>query len=65
MHAALGDDLAVKVSQLFQEPDILQQHRAARASCQAVLIVSDGGTSNRGQRPSIISRHSIDCSYFL
>ena len=31
VHAALGDDLAVEVRELLEEPDVLQQHRAARA----------------------------------
>ena len=31
VHPALGDDLAVEVGQLLQEPDVLQQHRTPRA----------------------------------
>jgi hypothetical protein len=49
VHAPLGDDLAVKMRQLFQEPDILQQHRAARAGGHGVLVVRDGRTGSGGQ----------------
>ena len=39
MHAALGDHFAVEMGQLFQEPHVLQQHRATGAGSQAVLVV--------------------------
>ncbi|MNL13283.1 hypothetical protein D3C87_1341860 [compost metagenome] len=42
VHAALGNHLAVEVGQLFQEPYVLQQGRAARTSGLNVLVVDDG-----------------------
>ena len=49
MHAPLGDDLAVEVGELLEEPDILQQQRAARTGGHAVLVVRDG-RSRRGSQ---------------
>jgi hypothetical protein len=42
VHAPLGDHLAVEVSQLLQQPDVLQQRRAARASGLRVGVVDYG-----------------------
>jgi len=42
VHAPLGDDLAVEVGQLLQQPHILHHHRTARAGCQGVFILGDG-----------------------
>ena len=41
VHAALGDHLPVKVGEFFQEPDILQQYRAARSCGHHILVVDD------------------------
>jgi len=41
VHASLGDDLAVEVGQLLQEPDVLQQLGAAGAGGEHVLVVRD------------------------
>ena len=41
MHAALGDHLAVEMRQLLDQPDVLQQRRAARAGGHNVGVVSD------------------------
>ena len=49
MHAALGDDFAVEVGQLFQEPHILQQGRATRAGRLDVLVVDDRRAKGGGQ----------------
>ena len=49
VHAPLGNDLAVKVRQLFKQPDILQQGRAARARRHGVLVVHHGRASDGGQ----------------
>ncbi len=49
MHAALGDDFAVEVGQLFQEPHILQQGRAAWACRLDVLVVDDRRAKGGGQ----------------
>ena len=49
MHSALRDHLPIKLGELLQEPDILQQRRAARSSGHGVLVVDDGRSSVRGQ----------------
>ena len=41
MHAPFGDDFAVEVGELLEEPDILQQFRAARAGGHDVLVVGN------------------------
>ncbi|MPN01697.1 hypothetical protein SDC9_148908 [bioreactor metagenome] len=41
VHAALGNDFAVEVGELFEQPDILQQNRAARAGGHRVLVVDN------------------------
>ena len=41
MHAALGDHLAVEMRQLLEQPDVLQQRRAARAGGHDVGVVGD------------------------
>nr|GFD03752.1 hypothetical protein [Tanacetum cinerariifolium] len=43
VHAALRDHFTIKVSQFFQEPDILQQRRAIRAGGLDVLVIDYGG----------------------
>ncbi len=48
MHAALGDNLTVKVSVLFEEPGVLDDLRAAGACCHRVLIIDHGGTGLAG-----------------
>ena len=49
VHAALGDHLPVEVGEFLQEPDILQQHRAARSGGHDVLVVGDGSAGVGGQ----------------
>ena len=49
VHAPLGDDLAVEVGELFQEPDILQQLRPARAGGHHVLVVGNRAAGVGGQ----------------
>ena len=39
VHAPFRDHLAVKMGQLFQVPDILQQHGAARTGGHGILII--------------------------
>ncbi|MNJ56736.1 hypothetical protein D3C77_522970 [compost metagenome] len=46
MHAPLGDDFTVEVGELFKEPYVLQQHRAARARSHDVLVIHYGSTGN-------------------
>jgi hypothetical protein len=41
MQTAFRDDFAVKVTQLFEIPYILQQYRAPRACSHGVLVVGD------------------------
>lgn len=50
VHAALGNDLAVEVGQLFQQPHVFHQQRAARASGPAVLVVHHRCAEGRGHR---------------
>ena len=49
VHAALGNHFAVEVGQLFQEPDVLQQHRAARAGRLRILVVDDRRAEGGGE----------------
>jgi hypothetical protein len=49
VHAPLRNDFAIKVGEFFQEPDILQQLRAARAGGHDVLVVGDGTASVGGK----------------
>src|SRR5690606_4590540 len=51
VHPPLGDDLAVEVGELLQEPDVLEQHRPARAGGDGVVVVPDGraGGGREGQ----------------
>ena len=42
VHAPLGDHFAVEVRELLEQPDVLQQRRAARAGGLDVLVVDDG-----------------------
>jgi hypothetical protein len=49
MHAALRDDLAVEVSQLFHIPDILHKHGPAWAGGHGILIIGYGCASRGGQ----------------
>ena len=48
MHSAFRDNLTVEVGQFFQKPDILQQHRAARASGDDIIIIDNRGASGGG-----------------
>src|SRR5699024_7784838 len=49
VHAALGDDLAVEVRQLLQEPDVLQQHRPTGPGRHCVVVVPDRCAGGGGQ----------------
>ena len=44
-HAAFRDYLPIKMSQLFQKPDILKQHRAARSGGHNVLVIDNGAAA--------------------
>ncbi len=50
VHAALGNDLAVEVGQLFQQPHVFHQQRATRAGGLAVLVVHHRRAEGRGHR---------------
>ncbi|KAI1696513.1 helix-turn-helix domain-containing protein [Ditylenchus destructor] len=64
VHAALGNDLAVEVGQLLQQPDVLQERGAARACGLDVEVVDDGraaGVADRtGQGGSLAVRAERD-----
>src|SRR6202012_4120412 len=49
VHAAFGDELAVKVGQLLQVPDVLQQHRASRAGGHDIVVVHHRRTTGGGE----------------
>ena len=49
VHTPLRDHLAAEVGELLQEPDILQQLRAARACGHRILVVDDGRAGVGGQ----------------
>ena len=49
VHAPFRDNFTVKMGQFFQEPDILQQLRAAGAGGHRILIIGDGRPGNGGQ----------------
>ncbi|MNL76434.1 hypothetical protein D3C87_2024000 [compost metagenome] len=57
MHAALGDHFTVEVSQLFQEPNVLQQHRAAFTCGDHVIIIDNRGAGCGGQ--SFLAHHLL------
>ncbi|KAG1251847.1 hypothetical protein G6F65_018175 [Rhizopus arrhizus] len=50
VHAALGNDLAVEIGQLLQQPHVFHQQRAARAGGLAVLVVHHRRAEGRGHR---------------
>ncbi len=39
----LRDPFPIEVSQLFHQPDVLHQYRAAGAGSEAVVVVDNGG----------------------
>ena len=49
MHAALGDHLAIEMRQLLDQPDVLQQGRAARAGGLDVEVVDHRRAGGMGQ----------------
>ena len=49
VHAPFGDHLPVKVGQLLQVPDVLQQHGAARPGGHGVLVVGHRRAGIGGQ----------------
>src|SRR3546814_9574706 len=57
MHAALGDHLAVEMRQFLDQPDILQQGRAARASRHDVVVVGNRCAGRMGQRGAFLVGH--------
>ncbi len=59
VHAPLRDDLAVEVGELLEEPDVLEQQRAARTGGQGVLVVRDRCAGDRGQRLLVVLRHYL------
>src|ERR1700722_4842929 len=44
MHPALRNDLAIKVCELLDQPDVLQQGRTTTTGCQDIRVVWYGGT---------------------
>ncbi|MGY2982932.1 hypothetical protein ACVI1K_000279 [Bradyrhizobium sp. USDA 4508] len=52
MHPPLRDHLAVKMRQLLDQPDILQQCGSARPRRQDVHIIGNGGAGGVGQKRS-------------
>ncbi len=49
VHAALGDDLTIEVRELLQQPNVLEQRRAARSGRHRILIVDDGRSRSSRQ----------------
>ncbi len=49
MDHALGSALAVEVLQLFDQVEVLQQQRAARAGAEGILVVGDRNTGSGGE----------------
>ena len=41
MHAALGDDLTVEVSEFLQKPRVLKQHRSTWSSSHNILVIGN------------------------
>jgi len=42
MHPALGNDLAIKVCELLDQPDILEQSRTTTTGCQIFVLSGTG-----------------------
>ena len=59
VHAPLRDHLAVEMRQLLDQPDILQQRRAAPTGGHDVGVVSDRGAGRVGKlvRVALLARH--------
>ncbi len=49
VHTPLRDHFPVEMSQLFEEPDVLQQSGSPRACRHQVLVVNDGCPHHRGE----------------
>jgi len=49
VHTPLGDHLPVKLGQLLQEPDILQQQGTAFSRGHDILVVNDWSSGIGGQ----------------
>jgi hypothetical protein len=49
MHHALGNALAVEVLEFFDQVEVLQEQRTARAGAEGILVIGDGDTGCRGQ----------------
>jgi len=58
--AALGNALAVLVGKLFEQKEIFEQHGAARAGGDGVLIVGDGHAAGSGECRTF--GHGLTCS---
>ncbi len=48
VHAALGDDLAIEVGQLFDQPDVLKERRAATTGGLDIQVVAHGHSRRMG-----------------
>lgn len=44
VHPALGNDLAIEVCELLDQPDVLEQGRTTTTGCQNVRVVRYGRT---------------------
>jgi hypothetical protein len=62
MHAALGNHLSVEVSELLQEPDVLEQHRTAFPGGHNVLVVDDGSAVSGGELLFFFHNNLLSCS---
>jgi hypothetical protein len=60
VHAPLGDNFAVEMGKLFEEPDVLQQLRPSWAGGQHVLVVDDWAASIGSQ--SLLFTHGVSPS---
>ena len=61
VHAPLRDHLAVEVGQLFQKPEILQQHRAAWSGGHHILVVGHRAAVGRGQFGRFVTHGGFLC----
>jgi hypothetical protein len=59
MHAPLGDYLAIEVSELFDQPDVLEECRAAAAGCKDVEVVADRRAGCMGQKRLLVDHDRI------
>lgn len=57
MHASLGDDFSVEVSELFDQPDIFQKRWSTPAGGQNVGVICYGRAS--GVRENLPATHNL------